>query len=47
MLFQGVKLISDFIDKAEDEEQRMALIQSIEHYRATVPDLSKASLAKR
>ena len=44
MLVQGVKLISEFINVAE--EQREALLQTVEHYRATVPDLTKASLAK-
>ena len=46
MLVQGVKLISDFINVAESEEQREALLRTVEHYRATVPDLTKASLAK-
>ena len=39
MLVQGGKLISDFINVAESEEQREALLQ-------TVPDLTKAILAK-
>ncbi len=43
MLVQGVKLISDFINVAESEEQRETLLQT---YRATVPNLTKASLAK-
>ena len=46
MLVQGGKLISDFINVAESEGQREALLQTVEHYRATVPDLTKASLAK-
>ena len=46
MLVQGVKLISEFINVAESKEQREALLQTVEHYMGTVPDLTKASLAK-
>ena len=38
-------MIGDYIHAAESEEQRAALLQMVEAYRAKVPDLSKASLA--
>ena len=43
---RGVALISQFVDKVEDEEQRQALLQVVEYHRSLVPDCTKASLAK-
>ena len=43
-MFQGVKLITDFADAAQDEEQRQCLLQTVEHYRALVPSLTKKYL---
>ena len=41
---RGVKLISDFIDKCADEEQRDALIQIVEEHRRMYPNYSKETL---
>ena len=44
-MFQGIKLIGDFIGRAHGEEQRQALLQEVEYYRSIVKDNTKASLA--
>ena len=41
---RGVSLITSFINKAESEEQRQALLQVVEHHRAMVTDTKKATL---
>ena len=41
---RGVALISNFINKAETEEQRQALLQVVEHHRAMVTDTKKSTL---
>lgn len=38
-------MIGDYINAAHSEEQREALLQTVEAFRAEVPDLTKASLA--
>ena len=41
---RGVSLITAFINKTESEEQRQAMLQSVEHHRSLVVDTNKASL---
>ena len=41
---RGIRIITDFIDKSENEDQRRALLQVVENYRDQVPDLKKNSL---
>ena len=41
---RGVKLISDFIDKCADEEQRDALTQIVEEHRRMYPNYNKETL---
>ena len=43
---RGVALISNFIDMAESEEQRQALIQVVEFHRALVTNCNKSSMKK-
>ena len=43
---RGVALISKFVDKVHNEEQRQALLQVVEFHRSLVKDYTKASLAK-
>ena len=43
---RGVVLISAFINKAQSEEQREALLQVVEFHRTLVPDTNKSSLKK-
>ena len=40
---RGIRIITDFIDKSENEDQRQALLQVVENYRDQVPDLKKNS----
>ena len=42
---RGVKLITDFIEKCEDEGQREALLQVVEDHRNTYPDYKKSTLS--
>ena len=37
-------MITEYLDKTEDEEQRQSLLQLVEHYRSTVPNLKKDTL---
>ena len=41
---RGVALITAYINKAESEEQRQALLQVVEFHRELVKDTNKASL---
>ena len=41
---RGVRLITDYLNKTNSEEQRQALLQTVEYYRALVPDTKKESL---
>ena len=41
---RGIALITAYINKAESEEQRQALLQVVEYHRELVKDSSKASL---
>jgi len=43
---RGIKLISDFIDKSQDEEQIQALLHVVEWHRAAFPDYTKSTLQK-
>ena len=43
---RGVALISAFINKAQSEEQREALLQVVEFHRSLVSDTNKSSLKK-
>ena len=43
---RGVVLISAFINKAQSEDQREALLQVVEFHRTLVPDTNKSSLKK-
>ena len=43
---RGVALISSFINKAQSEEQREALLQVVEFHRSLVSDTTKSSLKK-
>ena len=43
---RGVKLITDFIDCCNSEEQRHALTQVVEWHRKLVPDYTKKNLKK-
>ena len=43
---RGIHLISEFINKSADENQRQALLQVVEYHRALVPDLNKNNLSK-
>ena len=38
-------MLGDFKDMAESEEQKQAVLQTVEYYRSLVPDCTKASLA--
>ena len=42
---RGVKLITDFIQRCEDEGQREALIQVVEEHRKIYPDFKKRTLS--
>ena len=44
-LLQGVRLITQFINHVQDENQRQALLQLVEYHHKLVPDLTKAGLA--
>ena len=44
-LLQGVRLITQFINHVQDEDQRQALLQLVEYHHKLVPDLTKAGLA--
>ena len=39
-------MIGDYIYAAHSEEQREALLQTVQAFREEVPDITKASLAK-
>ena len=39
-------MITEFLNKTESEEQRQALLQTVEYFRSEVTDLTKKSLAK-
>ena len=41
---RGVALITAYINKAQSEEQRQALLQVVEFHRALVTDVKKSSL---
>ena len=41
---RGVALITGFINMAESEEQKQALLQVVEHHRALVTNTNKSSL---
>ena len=41
---RGIRMISDFLNATNDETQRQALLQTVEHYREIVPNLNKKSL---
>ena len=41
---RGIHLATDFINRVESEEQREALFQVVEDFRARVKDTTKASL---
>ena len=43
---RGIKLISDFIHMAKDEEQVQALLQCVEHHRDLFPNYNKDTLEK-
>ena len=43
---RGVALISSYINKAQSEEQRQALIQVVELHRSLVTNTNKSSLKK-
>ena len=43
---RGIHLISEFINKSADENQRQALLQVVEYHRTLVPDLNKNNLSK-
>lgn len=42
---RGIHLITEYINKSEDEDQRQALLQVVEYHRNLVPDLTKKNLA--
>ena len=42
---RGINLITEYINKSEDEDQRQALLQVVEYHRNLVPDLTKKNLA--
>ena len=39
-------MITEYLNKTEDEEQHHALLQTVEYYRALVPDLIKKALVE-
>ena len=41
---RGIRIITDYIDKSEDEQQKQALLQVVENYSDEVTDLKKESL---
>ena len=41
---RGIHLVSEFVNKCEDENQRQALMQLLEYNRSLVTDLTKKSL---
>ena len=43
---RGIHLITEFINKSANEEQRQALLQVVEYHRSLVPDLTKKNLLK-
>jgi hypothetical protein len=43
-MLQGIRMITEFLNKSNDEEQRQALLQVVEYYRALVPDFKKETL---
>ena len=43
---RGVKLMADFIDKAENEKERQELLQVVEFHRKQFPDFKKKTLRK-
>ena len=43
---RGVELMSDFIHKTENEDERQALLQVVEFHRAQFPNLKKETLKK-
>ena len=44
---RGVKIINDFKDVTEDEEQLQYALQVIEHHRRLVPSLTKENLNRQ
>ena len=46
LLKRGVALISSYINKAQSEEQRQALIQVVELHRSLVTNTNKSALKK-
>ena len=43
---RGIHLITQFINKSSNEEQRQALLQVVEYQRNLLPDLTKKNLSK-
>ena len=43
---RGIHLITEFINKSANEEQRQALLQVVEYHRSLVPDLTKKNVLK-
>ena len=43
---RGIHLITEYINKSANEDQRQALLQVVEYHRSLVPDLTKKNLAK-
>ena len=43
---RGCHLITEFINKTANEDQRQALLQVAEYHRSLVPDLSTKNLTK-
>ena len=43
---RGCHMITEFINKTANEDQRQALLQVVEYHRSLVPDLSKKNLTK-
>ena len=41
-----IKLLSDFIERCRDEDQRQALLHVVEEHRNKFPSYNKATLAK-
>ena len=43
---RGCHMITEYINKSSNEEQRQALLQVVEYHRTLVPNLSKKNLTK-